>query len=686
MKTKKFKFLLFVVIVIITGSFLMACIEDSPAITVATVTGVTITSTNTATTGSTRRLTARVTGQNNPSQAVTWTVLDGTGVATLSNNVLTGVSVGTVTVTATSTFDTSMSATQVVTVTAAQPIITGITITSADTAAVGKTLTPTATVTGQNNPAQTVTWSVANGTGSASLLFNDSLTGISPGTVTVTARSTINPSVFARQVIMITPTQPDQPTVTGVTITSTNTVAIGSERTLTAMVIGQNNPAQTVTWAVVNGTDSATLSGNVLTGVSVGTVTLTARSTINRTVFAMQVVTITPTTPTQPDQPTIAYVTITNANTVAIGSERTLTAIVTGQNNPSQTVTWSAMNGTGSATLSGNVLTGVNAGSVTVTATSTVNPNIYATQVVTVTPATPTQPAQPTVTDVTITSADTVAIGSERTLTAIVTGQNNPAQTVTWAVVNGTGSVTLSGNVLTGVNAGIIIVIATSTVNPNIHATQVVTVTPATPTQPDQPAITDVTITSLNTVTIGSGRTLTATVTGEDNPVQTVTWSAINGTGSATLSGNVLTGVSAGTVTVTATSTVNPNIYATQVITVTNPRHVGTYNINRVVIRVWVVNRWEETTHTSGSVFNSARTEFGARVVVTATHITFNGASPLNNTRSYTLSGGNFNTSPSLPSAFRVRFIAASPRDMIEITHTTRIGGRDHTVTVRFLN
>ena len=55
-------------------------------------------------------------------------------------------------------------------------------------------------------------------------------------------------------------------------------------------------------------------------------------------------------------------------------------------------------------------------------------------------------------------------------------------------------------------------------------------------------------ITSANTVV--AGNTLSLTTTGGNG--ETVTWSVVNGTGSATVSGSTLTAVSAGTVTVTA--------------------------------------------------------------------------------------------------------------------------------------
>jgi len=227
-------------------------------------------------------------------------------------------------------------------------------------------------------------------------------------------------------------------------------------------------------------------------------------------------------------------------------------------------------------------------------------------------------------------------------------------------------------------NAGTVTITARSTVNTSIYGSQTITISALAPT------VTEVNITSSNDdIESGRTRTLTATVAGQNNPAQTVTWSVAAGTGTATISGNTLTAGNAGTVTITARSTVNTSIYGSQTIRVVNPRHVGTYNIDRVIVRVWNVNRWDEQTHTSGAVFNAARNDFGSRVVVTTTQITFNGTSPLNNTRNYTMSGSTLNTN--LASAFRINFVAAIPRDRIEIVHTTVVSGRNHTVTVRYL-
>lgn len=76
--------------------------------------------------------------------------------------------------------------------------------------------------------------------------------------------------------VQITFYEDDTPSCTNPTtllsISSSNTATVGTNKTLTTS--GGNNG--TVTWSVANGTGSATVSGNILTPTSAGTVTVTA--------------------------------------------------------------------------------------------------------------------------------------------------------------------------------------------------------------------------------------------------------------------------------------------------------------------------------------------------------------------------------------------------------------------------
>ncbi len=154
-------------------------------------------------------------------------------------------------------------------------------------------------------------------------------------------------------------------------------------------------------------------------------------------------------------------VTITNDNTVAVGVNLTLTAEIT----PAQTTptfTWTIQSGT-AATISGNILTGVAAGTATIqVAASSANGTITATQEITVT--TP-------VTGITISSSGQILVGENIELAATV-WPTTAVQTVIFSITDaGTTGASLAGNVLSTANAGTVTVTATATDGSNITAT-----------------------------------------------------------------------------------------------------------------------------------------------------------------------------------------------------------------------
>ena len=190
--------------------------------------------------------------------------------------------------------------------------------------------------------------------------------------------------------------------------------------------------------------------------------------------------------------------------------------------NPNPGGTWSVTSGTGTATITspGGILTGGSAGTVTVV--YTIGSCVPATYNVTVNP-TPT------------------AIGGGAA--AVCTGTDSPAFTNataggTWSVTNGTGSATIDNTtgVVTGVTAGTVTVVYTIGV---CSVTRVLTV------QQTPGAIAG----GAATVCVGS---ITPAFT---NPNAGGTWSVTSGTGTATINNGtrVLTGVTAGTVTVVYT-------------------------------------------------------------------------------------------------------------------------------------
>jgi beta-glucanase (GH16 family) len=486
---------------------------------------ITITSSNSGAVGSTHTILATSTSTGTLSYQVT----NGTGTALISGNQVNLLTAGTITITVNQTADANYNAgsqTQSFTITAGAPTLT---ITSANTGLVGGTIS----LTTSSNSTGAVTFSVVNGSGAANVVGSTlNLTGA--GTVTVTANQAADANYSAAstsQVITIGKASP------AITITSSNSGAVGAVHTITAT----SNSSGTFTYQITNGTGTATISGNQVTLVSAGTITITVNQTADANYNAgsqSQIFTIASGVPT---------LVITSASSGTVGTSINLSA----SSNSTGAITYSVVNGTGAASVSGSVLSLTGAGTVTVTATQAADANYAgttATQVVTIGKATPT---------LTINSSSSGPLGSTIALSA----SSNSSGTISFTVVNGTGSASLTGNTLTLTGSGTVTVTANLAADANYTATsttQVITIGKATPT---------LVFTSANTGVEGNTINLNAS----SSSTGAITYSVINGTGTASISGNVLTLLTEGTVTVTADQVADANYFAattTQVITI----------------------------------------------------------------------------------------------------------------------
>ena len=268
---------------------------------IPTVTSVTISpSSATVAKGGYQQFLATVNGTNNPDQTVTWSVTGGGAGTTIDDGrliVALDETAETLTVTATSTEDTTKFDTATVTITGTVTV-TGVTISpSSATVAKGRTRQFSATVDGTNNPAQTVTWSVTGG-GAGTTIVDGLLTVAADetaNTLTVTATSTIDSTQFGTATVTVI----EAPIVTAVTVTPVNAeVAVGASRQFIAEVTGTNDPAKTVTWKVTGALSTGTVidTAGVLTVAAdetAATLTVTATSTEDTTKSDTVTVTIT---------------------------------------------------------------------------------------------------------------------------------------------------------------------------------------------------------------------------------------------------------------------------------------------------------------------------------------------------------------------------------------------------------
>ncbi len=153
-------------------------------------------------------------------------------------------------------------------------------------------------------------------------------------------------------------------TVTGVTVTcAPTTVPMGSTSACSAMVTGTGAVSQTVSWSATAGTVN---KAGVFTATAAGTAAITATSSQDATKSGSANLTIASASAT------VSSVTVSCAPTaINVGAASTCTAIVTGSNSPSQSVTWTA---NGGSITSAGVFTASAVGASTITAASVADP------------------------------------------------------------------------------------------------------------------------------------------------------------------------------------------------------------------------------------------------------------------------------------------------------------------------
>ena len=177
-------------------------------------------------------------------------------------------------------------------------------------------------------------------------------------------------------------------------------------------------------------------------------------------------------------------VTVTPASaTVAVGGSVTLTASVTGTN-PNKNVTWSTSDATRATVDANGKVTGVAAGSATITATAAADPGVKGSALITVS-------ADKGVQKVEVQPSNFILkVGEFVQATAVVTRNPGVAGTVTWtssataiATVDNTGKVTAVSN-------GSALITAASTVDPTVTGSMALTVRALTPAKISVQAVT----------------------------------------------------------------------------------------------------------------------------------------------------------------------------------------------------
>ena len=328
--------------------------------------------------------------------------------------------------------------------------------------------------------------------------------------------------------------------VTGVTLNKgSTTINIGGTETLTATVTPANASNKNVEWISNNASVATVNAAGTVTGVATGTANITVRTIDGNYTDTCSVAVSSGTGTTVP----VTGVTLNkNSTTIRIEGTETLIATVAPGDASNKTVTWSSSNPAVAMVSSGGMIIGVSVGSAIITVT-TQDGNRTATCSVTVTDAAVTIP----VTGVTLNkNSTTISVGGAETLAATIIPSDATNKNVSWSSSNQAVAMVSSNGVIIGVSVGSATITVT-TQDGERTATCSVIVANANTVIP----VTGVTLNKQSTtIGIGGTETLTAIISPSNATSKDVIWGSSNQS-VATVSGGLVTGVSAGTANIT---------------------------------------------------------------------------------------------------------------------------------------
>lgn len=345
-------------------------------------------------------LTATIEPENAVDKTIVWTSSD-ENIATVTEGVVTGVNVGNVTITATTS--NGLAATCKVTVTPVSP--TSIDLNIKDMVLfIGQSETIQAVIRPANTTYPTVTWHSENES-IATVSANGKVTGIAEGVATITAKCG---NVSATCVVTVNPIP-----ASNIEITSGNvTLTIGSSTKLAAKVSPESTTHPEVEWSSSD-TGIATITADgIVTAVSLGTVVITAKCGNVSTTCTVTVIPV----------PSEGIVISPSSVSMLLGDKTTLTASVFPENTTDKTVTWGSDNPAVASVTSDGVVTALGLGTATITASNGLS---KATCRVTVNPV--------VATSISLNVKDeTIFVASTTQLVASFSPENVTDKTITW--------------------------------------------------------------------------------------------------------------------------------------------------------------------------------------------------------------------------------------------------------------
>lgn len=512
-------------------------VRDSATVQVQPARTVTVApATATLGAGETRSFAAIVQIEAGMSTAVLWRSSNPSVAMVASNGMVTGVSQGSATITAIAQADTARRGTATVSIV---PIVRDLDVQPAAASLfLGDTRQLAATVSADNGASQATIWRTSN----AAVAFVDQsglVTGTGVGTAIVTALSVADTTKRATSLITVR----YAPVVT----VSPATVALSPSqvRQLTATVQADPGVSTAVTWRATNPAVASVSATGLVSALNFGTTTVVATSVADTSRFATATIVVSPAVQAVSVSP--------SALSIAPGEARVLSATVIGDPGVASGVVWRTSNASVAGVSSTGTVTGFALGTATITAISVADTTKRATASVTVQAA-----PQVSVSPATV----SLTLSDQVTISAAVVAGPGLSTAVTWRSLNPSIATVNSQGLVTAVGFGTTLVTAVSVADTLRTASTTVTVVPIVRAIALSPATA--------TVAPGSSTQLSATLTGDPGAPTGVVWRTSAPSIANVSTSGVVTGVAAGTATITALVASDTTKQAAATITVAN--------------------------------------------------------------------------------------------------------------------
>lgn len=401
----------------------------------------------------------------------------------------------------------------------------------------GETKQLEATIVPEDAKDLTVAWTSDDET-VATVADDGTVTAVKSGEATITVTTTDGGYTATCEVTVVNP-------ATGVTVSETTlSMTKGDEKTITATVAPADADDKTVTWTSSDN-NVATVANGVIKAVGGGEATITVK-TVNDKTATIAVSVYAPVTGVTVAEP--------SATRIAVGDTLTLTATVAPADASEKGIVWTSSDDKIATVSAAGVVTPVEAGEVTITATSKDNDKMTDSVTLTI---------YRKVTGVTLNenSLNMTAGDNDVTLVATVAPDNATDKSVTWTSSD-EKVVTVADGTLTAVAAGDAVITVTTkdggyTATCNVHA---------------YAQVEDIAVSGDKTeIRISETLQLGATVT-PANADQAVVWTSSDDKIATVSAEGLVTGVAEGDVTITATAAdgTTKDTYTLSVVTFNN--------------------------------------------------------------------------------------------------------------------